>query len=55
VKEGRGLKVILLGISIILFGIAVMIATSGPQTFGLVISFVGLLVSLSGFSREDKK
>jgi hypothetical protein len=46
--------VILLGISIILFGIAVMIATSGPQTLGLGISFVGLIVSLSGFRKKDE-
>lgn len=47
----------LLGISISLFGIALILTSRGlPTGIGLVISFVGLLVSLvSCFLNEAKK
>ncbi|AIF45074.1 hypothetical protein X953_01160 [Virgibacillus sp. SK37] len=47
----------LLGISVSLFGIALILTSRGlPNVIGLVISFVGLLVSLvSCFLNEAKK
>lgn len=48
-KEGEHMKFALLGISIILFGIAMILASSGGATaFGLRISFLGLIVSVVG-------
>lgn len=50
------MKFALLGISIILFGIAWTLATSGSNnTVGLVISLIGLIVSVIGtFKLENK-
>ncbi|MGY0695053.1 hypothetical protein ACW2QC_20225 [Virgibacillus sp. FSP13] len=50
------MRLSLLGISISLFGIALILTSSGsPTVVGLVISFVGLLVSLvSCFINEAK-
>ncbi len=44
------MQIILLGIAIILFGIAMILTWSGTgATIGLIISFFGLMVSVSGY------
>jgi hypothetical protein len=48
------MKLILLGISIILFGIAFILVSSGMAgAIGLGISFIGLIVSVFGYARKD--
>lgn len=49
------MKTILLGISIILFGISITMVSSSGLTLGLGISFGGLLLSLTGYLKEDSK
>ena len=48
--EGDYVKIILLGIAIILFGISMILTLSGTgATTGLIISFFGLMVSVVGY------
>lgn len=50
------MKIINLGIAIILFGIAMILTSSGTgTTIGLGISFVGLMVSVLGCFKNDGK
>ena len=50
------MKIILLGIAIILFGIAMILVSSGGGTgLGLGISFFGLIISVAGFFSNDSK
>jgi hypothetical protein len=54
VKEGENMKIILLGIAIILFGIAFIQVSSGTGTaIGLGISFIGLIISVIGCFKND--
>lgn len=56
------MKIMLLGIAIILFSIGLMeayssdgLANSSGTTFGLVILFIGLFVTIIGIFIKDKK
>jgi hypothetical protein len=50
------LKIILLGIAIILFGIAFEVVSSGSAgAIGLGIAFIGLIVSVIGNFKSDIK
>ena len=55
--EGIYVKGSILGVSISLFGIALILTSSGgAASFGLGISFVGLVVSITAcFINESKK
>ncbi|MDY4252814.1 MULTISPECIES: hypothetical protein [unclassified Clostridium] len=49
------MKIILLGIAIILFGIALILCSSGgPKGIGLVIPFIGLIISIIGACIHEK-
>jgi len=51
------MKIELLGIALILFGIALMQVSSGSETMTLclVISFLGLMITIIGAIKPDKK
>lgn len=48
------MKTINLGIAIILFGIALILTSSGPGiTFSVGFSFAGLIVAVLGYFKND--
>lgn len=50
------MKTILLGISILLFGITLILVASGDAiNIGLGTSFIGLCFSIFGFCKTDKE
>jgi hypothetical protein len=56
VRVRKDMKIILLGISIILFGIAYILVSGGSaRTFGFDISFIGLVTSIIGCFIKDRK
>ena len=50
------MKNILLGIAIILFGIVmILVSSGGARDIGLVISLFGLIISIIGFFNNNSK
>ena len=48
------MKLSLLGIAVILFGIAwIQVSTGGAEAVGLGISLIGLIVTIYSFFRKD--
>jgi hypothetical protein len=55
-EGGINVEKIVFGISVILFGIALILTSNGEATAGgLACSFIGLAISTSGFINTNKK